>query len=512
MRQHSYIVALAMATMPHRAFATQVQRMHNTECKSEGVNTQALMTEPNDCLSSPGRKMVRRESLNSKPELLRAATDDNQASTSTLDEAAITNSILVDSAVKSEKIREESILDIDLAPWLQLPDSKLAPISTPGKVNASAIDGALLGGSIAINTTGFVATSGAFTLQPLNGTPSRILFKAQYHLGLAAPEILSTSIQWQWPIIDGANQAILSTDGAGVMVWRSLAPAGSLDVGNKKTNLVRLVDDNILPTLDGRLLTNLRLDQAVYGDSSITNAKLSDAAVSNLQIQANAVDSSKLADGSIQASDLANASINSLAILDATITAPDIAINAIQRELVADNAVDGAKLASDSVTSAKIQDAAVLATKLAPSSVTMDKITANAVDSSHFAPASITAQDVSFGAVTQAKLAANSVTTGAISASAVTQETLAAGAINHATLMDQAVTSEHIAPSAVTQALIAAQVVGQDALTPQAVTSNKIAPAAVVADSIAANSIDGQRIYDTAQVRATRSVRRMEST
>ncbi|MCX7674939.1 MAG: hypothetical protein N2Z70_03820, partial [Bdellovibrionaceae bacterium] len=77
-----------------------------------------------------------------------------------LKNSAVNSDKLQDGAVTSEKIADGTIADADISASANIADSKLATITTAGKVSGNAITSGTIGGSTAINTSGAVQTSG----------------------------------------------------------------------------------------------------------------------------------------------------------------------------------------------------------------------------------------------------------------------------------------------------------------------------------------------------------------
>jgi hypothetical protein len=69
---------------------------------------------------------------------------------------------IANNAVTSAKIADGAIVDADISASANIADTKLATISTAGKVSGNAITSGTIGGSTAINTSGAIVTSGLF--------------------------------------------------------------------------------------------------------------------------------------------------------------------------------------------------------------------------------------------------------------------------------------------------------------------------------------------------------------
>lgn len=173
--------------------------------------------------------------------------------------------------------------------------------------------------------------------------------------------------------------------------------------------------------------------------SSITDAHLSNDAVTTSKIRNNSVTGDKIVDGTITTADIADNTVSSAKIMDGTIVAADLADASVTTPKLADGAVTGSKIADGSVSTSKLVDGAVSTAKLADGSVTTVKLANDAVTNAKLAD----------GAVTTAKLADGSVTTAKIVDGAVATAKLADGSVTTAKHADGSVTTAKIAQNAV---------------------------------------------------------------
>lgn len=199
---------------------------------------------------------------------------------------------LNDSIVTSAKIVDGTIVDADIASGAIIADSKLATISTAGKVSGSAITSGTIGGSTVVNTTGSV-TANSMSTGTL-GVNNLQIYKSGNgnKVTITVPALLSPDYALQLPSSAGTAGQVLSTDGSGVLSWISPAtgsggtvksvtagtgivtsPVGgiidtgsvSVDVGINAGQIVQVAVGNKLPVIDGSNLTALNASQLSSG-------------------------------------------------------------------------------------------------------------------------------------------------------------------------------------------------------------------------------------------------------
>jgi len=137
-------------------------------------------------------------------------------------------------------ITDGTITNDDIATAAAIVDTKLATISTAGKVSGSAITSGTIAGSTAINSTGALASSaqGAFEAKPFGtaaGNTSEVRFdelaaNGTNYVGFKAPDILGANRIWTLPATDGTAGQVLKTDGAGALSWVSAATGSVTNV------------------------------------------------------------------------------------------------------------------------------------------------------------------------------------------------------------------------------------------------------------------------------------------
>ncbi len=164
------------------------------------------------------------------------------------------------STVTTTEITDGTILDADIAAGAGIVDTKLATISTAGKVSGNAITSGTIGGNTGINSTGNITTTG--TLNTGAATVS----------GLT---IGSTVINWPtnasgsltndgtgnltWVPAGGSGTVTSITKGVGIVPGSAITTSGTIDVnvGTGANQIVQLDGTGKLPAVDGSQLINL---------------------------------------------------------------------------------------------------------------------------------------------------------------------------------------------------------------------------------------------------------------
>jgi hypothetical protein len=149
------------------------------------------------------------------------------------------------SSVGSTEITDGSLTNADISATAAIVDSKLATISTAGKVSGSAITSGTIGGSTLFNSSGSITTSGAVsagtvTTGTMTTTLQNAIQIAPYgvatgnsgelrfnelaaggtnYVGFKAPDTLAGNQIWTLPSAEGVSGQVLKTNGAGTLAW-----------------------------------------------------------------------------------------------------------------------------------------------------------------------------------------------------------------------------------------------------------------------------------------------------
>ncbi len=133
-----------------------------------------------------------------------------------------------------------TISNAEISSSAAIADTKLATISTAGKVSGSAITSGTIGGTTSVNSTGDITTTGTVNagtvttalqngiqVKPFNtaaGNTGELRFNelsagGSNYVGFKAPDTLAANKIWTLPGADGTNGQILTTDGSGNLDW-----------------------------------------------------------------------------------------------------------------------------------------------------------------------------------------------------------------------------------------------------------------------------------------------------
>jgi hypothetical protein len=149
-----------------------------------------------------------------------------------------------DGAVASVDIADATIVDADIAATAAIADSKLATITTAGKVSGAAITAGAIGGTASFTGSGGVTTVGTITgsgnvvVSGTGAAATELRFAdndSSNYVGFKAPSAVASNKVWILPGSDGTSGQVLTTDGSGTLAW------GSPGSGNE-TALVNLTD------------------------------------------------------------------------------------------------------------------------------------------------------------------------------------------------------------------------------------------------------------------------------
>lgn len=130
-----------------------------------------------------------------------------------------------------------------------IPDSKLATITTPGKVSGNAITGGTISATLEMRATSRYAAQNGVEMAPYGttaGATSELRFDAlsgTNYVGFKAPDTITASRIWTLPGSDGTSGAVLSTNGNGRLSWMTQLPAPVTAVAGRTGSVALSTDD-----------------------------------------------------------------------------------------------------------------------------------------------------------------------------------------------------------------------------------------------------------------------------
>lgn len=180
-------------------------------------------------------------------------------------------------AISGAEVTDGSLEDVDFSATAAIAESKLAPITTVGKVSADAIESGTISGGTQIDTSGSIQSSGGFVIKPSGGAATELrLFNdaGDHSLSFKTSGTTPQDLLFVWPDSSGGPNDILYTTGSGQLSWLDAASSGAL---LSSQNLSDLGDQSLARTNLG--LGDLATEDGVAGGSGglIADGTLTDA-------------------------------------------------------------------------------------------------------------------------------------------------------------------------------------------------------------------------------------------
>ena len=157
---------------------------------------------------------------------------DDAVTTTKIADNAISTAKLANNTVTSAKIQDGTITNDDISASANIADTKLATISTAGKVSGNAITSGTIGGSTVIHTSGTITTTNHLSANNItaSGTISaagNIISLGQVGIGTSSPhtssvlDIVSTSAGVLIPRMSQAQRNAISAPAVGLQIYNT---------------------------------------------------------------------------------------------------------------------------------------------------------------------------------------------------------------------------------------------------------------------------------------------------
>jgi len=337
----------------------------------------------------------------------------------------ITSNAIANDAVESRHIEDGTISNADIADDAAIADSKLAVISTAGKITTAALPA-----EVAFKNSSNVFGSG-FDVANISKLQSTNFFDAvrakkftvtstSSAVGVNFLEVSDLNSEFRWTL-----------DGNGTLSFkRVVAGVGEqtrLEIKTEGTKTF-IRTQNVEFQGDPNLISG-----AVIQNGSIQGVDIAAGTINTTKIQAGAITAAKIADGAITTVKIANEAVTADKIADGEITSAKIQNGAITADKIADTSITSAKIQNGVITGAKIQDGAVTSAEIADGVITTAKIAANAVQANNIVDGAVTSAKLANGAVLNKNLDSTVLTNRQLPISV----TLASATTPHVTLNAQ---------------------------------------------------------------------------
>jgi hypothetical protein len=315
--------------------------------------------------------------------------------THSLSAGQITSNAIADNSIEGRHIKDATIKNIDIASDAAISDTKLATISTAGKITTVALPVEVVLENES-NTFGAGFGTGAETLSTLNefdglkAKTMQIISTSSSSL-VNFIDIQDKDANFSWLLAaDGTLKLNRKTSGSEETRIQISSAGGTTTI--KLKNVQFQGDSDLISgavienaTLQGVDISNATLDSTKIQDGAITTVKIADGAITDVKLADNAVTRTKIQDGEITTAKIDTGAITEAKIADDAITKDKIGPGAVTAAKIADDTIDTTLLKNDSVTSSKIATGAVLTANLADGAITKDKIASGAIGNDNLA-------------------------------------------------------------------------------------------------------------------------------
>tara|TARA_Y100000589_G_scaffold235060_1_gene222449 strand:+ start:2889 stop:5429 length:2541 start_codon:yes stop_codon:yes gene_type:complete len=317
--------------------------------------------------------------------------------------AELTSDAIADDSILSVHIRDGEITNDDIAANAAIDDTKLATISTAGKITTQAlpVEVALRNGD---NTFGAgfdpANVSALRTLNSFDSVRSKTfnVISTSSQIGSNFIDVRDFNAQFRWLL-----------DGDGTLQFKRIVSG----VGEQTRIEIKTEGSK----------TYIRLREVVFeGDPGMISGDV-------------------IADGGIQTNDIADGAVNTDKILDGSVIASKIGNLQVTEDKIADGAITAGKIGVGQITSNEIADGAITTAKILDGNITRDKVLSNTLTGDKLDNETITANEIANNTITTAKIASGAIQTNNIQDETLTNAKVADGAISNLNLNDNVLVS-----------------------------------------------------------------------
>ena len=301
--------------------------------------------------------------------------------------AELTSNAIADNSILSIHIKDGEITNDDIASNAAIDDSKLATISTAGKITTQALPAEVALKNID-NTFGAGFDAGNISaLQTLNSfdavrSKTFNIISTSSAIGSNFVEVKDFNAQFRWLL-----------DGDGTLQFKRIVSG----VGEQTRIEIKTEGTK----------TFIRLREVVFeGDSGmISGDVIADGSIQSIDIADGAITTDKLLDGSVTSNKIGSLQVTEDKIADGAVTTAKIGIGQITTNEIADQAITTAKIQNGAITRDQIANGTITGVKLDDQTITSDEIANQTITSAKIASSAIESDNIQDGALTNAKVA-----------------------------------------------------------------------------------------------------------
>ena len=171
-----------------------------------------------------------------------------------------------------------------------------------------------------------------------------------------------------------------------------------------------ITTEDIAPNaIIGSRIADGAVANADLANNAVNSAKIQDASITAADLGASSVYSTEIADGTILTVDLANSAVTSAKIANGSVSADDLGTNSVTADEIATGAVGASEIAPGAVGASEIATDAVDYLEIKTDAVRAAEIQANAVGASEIATDAVDYLEIKADAVRAAEIQANAV-------------------------------------------------------------------------------------------------------